>query len=214
MQPGFKIHAKIAIRENKMYFAKNLHSMKKLILLSALTLTCSFAVKAQNSAEEKAWMAFMTPGEQHNTMAAENGIWDEEITFYMAPGAPPTTAKSVCTNEMILGGRYQRSVHKGEMMGMPFEGEGITGYDNGRKIFFSTWIDNMGTGIMYSEGKYDPVKKQLEFKGKSTDPASGAAKAFRQTMKNIDADHQVMEMYMVNKGKEFKSMEIRFTRRK
>jgi hypothetical protein len=188
--------------------------MKKLVLFSALTLICSFAVKAQSSAEEKAWMAFMTPGEQHNAMAAENGVWDEEITFYMTPGAPPTTAKSVCTNEMILGGRYQRSVHKGEMMGMPFEGEGITGYDNGRKIFFSTWVDNMGTGMMYSEGKYDPVKKQLVFKGKSTDPATGMAKEFRQTMKNIDADHQVMEMYMVNKGKEFKSMEIRFTRRK
>lgn len=113
-----------------------------------------------------------------------------------------------------MGGRYQRSVHTGEMMGMPFQGEGITGYDNGRKIFFSTWIDNMGTGMMYSEGKYDPVKKQLELKGKSTDPATGKAIDFRQTMKSIDADHQVMEMYMMNKGKEFKSMEIKLTRRK
>lgn len=188
--------------------------MKKLVLLSALALTCSFAVSAQDAADEKAWMAFMTPGTAHNTLAAGNGTWDEEITLYRTDGAPPTVAKSTCTNEMILGGRYQRSVHKGEMMGMPFEGEGISGYDNGRKIYFSTWVDNMGTGIMYSEGKYDPVKKQLVLKGKSTDPATGKAMDFRQTMKSVDADHQVMEMYMISKGKEFKSMEIRFTRRK
>ncbi len=197
-----------------MYFYKKFTIMKKLILLSAFTLTCSLVASAQDPGNEKAWMAFMTPGEQHKAMAAENGVWDEEITFYMAADAPPTVTKATCTNEMILGGRYQRSVHTGNMMGMPFQGEGITGYDNGRKIFFSTWIDNMGTGMMYSEGKYDPAKKQLELKGKSTDPATGKPMDFRQTMKNTDADHQVMEMFMVHDGKEFKSMEIKFTRKK
>jgi hypothetical protein len=185
--------------------------MKKLLLLSATLI--SFSSFAQ-TAEENAWMDFMTPGEQHTTLAKENGKWNEEITFYMTPDAPPTTYKSVCVNEMILGGRYQKSTHTGEMMGMPFEGNGIIGYDKGRKMWFSTWIDNMGTGIMYSEGNYDKAKNILEFKGTSTDPSTGKAVSFRQTFKAIDSDHQEMEMFMMNNGKEFKSMVIKFTRAK
>lgn len=185
--------------------------MKRFLLLSATLI--SFSAFAQ-TAEEKAWMAFMTPGEQHAMMAKEDGKWDEDITFYMAPGAPPTSAKSSCTNEMILGGRYQRSVHTGEMMGMPFEGISTMGYDNGRKIFFSTWIDNMGTGIMYCEGKYNEAKKILELKGTTTDPATGKPMAIRETMRWIDANTQEMEMFNTVNGKEYKSMVIKFTRAK
>ena len=35
---------------------------------------------------------------------------------------------------------------------MTFKGTGIEGYDNGKKKFVGTWMDNMGTGIMMSEG--------------------------------------------------------------
>jgi len=113
---------------------------------------------------------------------------------------------------MILGGRYQRSVHTGDMMGMPFEGISTTGYDNGRKVFFSTWIDNMGTGIMYMEGKYDAAKKMLELKGTTTDPVTGKAMPVRQTLRWVDANTQEMEMFNTANGKEYKSMVIKLTR--
>jgi hypothetical protein len=184
--------------------------MKKLLLLSATALLClsSYA----QSAEEKAWMEFMTPGEQHLMLSKDNGVWTEEITFWTAPGAPPMTYTATCTNEMILGGRYQRSVHKGEMMGMPFEGINIMGYDKARKMFFSSWVDNMGTGIMNSEGTYDAAQKMLVLKGQTTDPSTGKQMSFRQTMKWIDTNTQEMEMFMVTDGKEFKSMAIKFKR--
>lgn len=185
--------------------------MKKLLLLSATLI--SFSSFAQ-TAEEKAWMAFMTPGEPHAMMAKENGKWNEEITFYMAPGAPPTTTKATCTNEMILGGRYQRGVHSGDMMGMPFEGISTSGYDNGRKIYFSTWIDNMGTGIMYMEGKYNEAKKMLELKGTNTDPVTGKSMPVRETMRWVDENTMEMEMFNTADGKEFKSMVIKLTRAK
>lgn len=187
--------------------------MKKILLLSATLISFALCTYAQ-TAEEKAWMAYMTPGEQHNMLAGDNGIWTEEISFYMAPGAAPTTSTAKCVNEMILGGRYQKSTHTGDMMGMPFEGIGITGYDNGRKIWFSTWVDNMGTGIMYSEGTYDVAKKLVELKGTTTDPSTGKAMAFRQTIRQIDKDTQEMEMFTVTNGKEFKSMVITSKRNK
>lgn len=183
--------------------------MKKLLLLSATLISLN---TFGQSAEEKAWMAFMTPGDQHAMIAKDNGEWNESITFYAAPGAPPTEMKATCTNKMILGGRYQQSVHRGDMMGMPFEGIGTFGYDNARKVFFSTWIDNMGTGIMYSEGQYDATTKTIVLKGKTTDPASGKQQDFRETMKMLDDGTQEMEMFMITDGKEFKSMVIKLKR--
>lgn len=53
------------------------------------------------------------------------------------------------------------------MMGMPFEGHGTLAYDNHRKMFVSTWIDNMGSGIMVLEGTYDDASKTLTLMGKN-----------------------------------------------
>lgn len=186
--------------------------MKKTLLFlgAAFCLASSYA----QTAEEKAYMAFMTPGTEHQMLAKDNGTWNEDITLYMDPKAPPIKSQSTCVNEMILGGRYQKSVHTGNMMGMPFEGQSTVGYDNGRKIWFSTWIDNMGTGIMYAEGTYDNSKKMLTMKGKMTDPTSGKNTDFKETLTFIDDDHQKMEMFTVTGGKDVKTMEILFTRAK
>lgn len=60
---------------------------------------------------------------------------------------------------MILGGRYQQSMHTGSFNGMPFEGISLVGYDNTKKVFMSSWADNMGTGSMYMEGTWDQTPK-------------------------------------------------------
>src|SRR6185503_11294037 len=97
----------------------------------------------------------------HEMMTKANGEWKEELTMWMKPGAPPEKSTAMCFNSMIMGGRYQESRHKGSFNGMPFEGTSILAYDNAKKMFQSTWIDNMGSGIMYTEGKYDPETKTI-----------------------------------------------------
>ena len=47
------------------------------------------------------------------------------------------------------------------MMDMSFTGMAIEGYDNVKKKFVSSWIDNMGTMILNSEGTYDPAAQDL-----------------------------------------------------
>lgn len=160
----------------------------------------------------KAWMAYMTPGPMHEMMAKCNGDWKEEVTYWMVPGGEPTKSTSSCTNSMIMGNRYQETKHTSSMNGMPFEGYGILAYDNGKKIFVSTWIDNMGTGIMYLEGKWDEKNKTIHFSGKTVDPMTGKDMHVREEFKLIDDNNQFMEMYMTQNGKEFKSMEIKFSR--
>ncbi len=164
----------------------------------------------------KNWMAYMTPGDMHAMIAKSNGTWDGETTMWMAPDAPPTISKSVAVNKMVLGGRYQVSEHKGEFSGMPFEGMATLAFDNTKKVFISTWIDNMGSGIMKLEGPWDAASKSITLTGKVVDCMMGGETNMREVFKMVDDDHQVLEMYSATpdgKG-EFKTMEIKYTRKK
>lgn len=190
--------------------------MRRLLLLSASVLInfllLNSSAQAQ-SGEEKAWMDYMTPGAIHQMIAKSDGEWSFDLTMWMKPDAPPTNSTGTTVNKMILGGRYQESVHKSTMMGMPFEGHGLLAYDNAKKIFQSSWVDNMGTGIMNMEGPWDEATKSITFTGKTVDPMTGKDMGVKEIFKIVDDNHHVMEMYMVNDGKEFKTMEIKFTRK-
>jgi hypothetical protein len=114
----------------------------------------------------KNWMNYMTPGKEHEMLASSNGTWVSDVTIWMEPDKPPMKSTSTATNKMVLGNRYQQSIHKGDMMGMPFEGISTVGYDNHKKVFIMSWIDNMGTGVMNGEGPWDEATKSITFKGK------------------------------------------------
>jgi hypothetical protein len=163
----------------------------------------------------KNWQAYMTPGDVHKMMAKWNGAWNGEITLWMQPGAPEQKSKGTAVNKMIMNGLYQESTHTGNMMGMPFTGKSTVAYDIHRKEFQSTWIDNMGSGIMVLKGPWDEATKTITLKGKMTDPGSTGEVDIKETFKIIDDNTQEMEMFMMMPdGKEFKTMNIKFTRKK
>lgn len=186
--------------------------VRKTFIAAVLLFCCNSLYAQMTEAESKAFMDFMTPGKVHDMLAKANGEWNESILFWMSPGTEPMQMNATCKNEMIMGGRYQLSTTTGNMMDMPFEGHGVTGYDNIRKVFVTTWIDNMGTGIMYLEGKWDDATRTIEFIGKSTDPMAGKAMDVRQVLTLMDDKNHKLEMFMMHNGKEFKSMEITFSR--
>jgi hypothetical protein len=179
-----------------------------LLLISNLTAT------AQSPEEMKAWEAYMKPGDVHKMLAKSDGKWKEDITTWMAPGQPPAKSTGSCVNKMIMGGRYQQSNHTGKMMGMPFEGQSTLGWDNAKKMLVSTWIDNMGTGIMHMEGTWDDATKSATFKGKCTDPVTGKEMDVKEIFTIVNDNSQKMEMFMMHEGQEMKTMEIVFTRAK
>lgn len=182
------------------------------IFTIALLATQKYS-SAQSADDMKAWTDYMTPGTVHEMLAKSNGEWSEEITFWMDPGSQPSKASGSVTNKMILGGRYQQSTYTGDMMGMPFEGISILAYDNGRKIFQSSWIDNFGTGITNSEGVWDEATKTVNFTGTSYDPTTREVKKIRQTFKIIDDKNHLLEMFTNSNGSEYKTMEIKLTRK-
>ncbi|MCP9750115.1 DUF1579 domain-containing protein [Ferruginibacter sp. HRS2-29] len=163
----------------------------------------------------KNWMAYSTPGDMHKMMASWNGEWTGEVSMWMDPAAPPEKATIKTQNKMLLGGRYQTSSHAGTMMGMPFEGISTMAYDNAKKQFISTWIDNMGTGLVTMTGTWNESTKTIELKGSMVDPEAGDGSELnsRETMQVIDDQTQLLTMYCDKKGKEVKTMEIRFTRK-
>lgn len=175
---------------------------------------CNSAVLSQEmDAQQKAWMEYMTPGKYHEMMAKSVGEWKTVTKWWMDPSAEPMVSEGTAVNEMIMGGRYLKSTHSGIMMGQPFEGIMIEGYDNTKKEFVSTWIDNMGTGIMFSAGKYNEPSQSITFEGSMVDPMTGSDVKYKQTVKIIDQNKHMMEMYDVSKGTEIKMMEIEFTRK-
>ena len=180
-------------------------------------LICCYTIKAQSKADQdaamKAWQAYSTPGDIHKMIAKADGEWKSEMTYWMAPGTQPMKSSGTCVNRMILGGRYQETKQSGSIMDMPFEGVGIMGYDNARKVFMLSWVDNMGTGIMNMEGTWDEATQSLTLTGKQPDPVSGKDMSMRQVIKWIDDNNEVMEMYSTMDGKEFKNLEIKYTRK-
>ena len=162
----------------------------------------------------KNWQEYMTPGEPHKLLASWDGTWTGDITMWMAPGAPPQVSKATAVNSMMYGGRYQMSKHTSSMMGMPFEGQSIIAYDNIKKKFVSTWVDNMGTGIIMLEGPWDEASKTLTLSGKSLDPMTQKEMTMKETMKMVDQNTQFIEMFGPGPdGKDFKMMEIKMTRK-
>lgn len=183
--------------------------------VAAATTTVAAEPAPDSATMQKNWMAYMTPGNEHKMMASWDGKWDGEVTMWMSDNAAPMVSNMTCENKMILGGRYQQSVNKGNFEGMPFEGMSTVGFDNAKKTWFSTWIDNMGTGMMSMEGSWDEATKTLTLKGKEMDPSTFKEKDCRETFTIVDDNHQLMQMYeMQPDGKERKSMQIHYTRKK
>jgi len=185
----------------------------KRLLFFCFTILAATPIFAQDQEAQKAWMDYMTPGKIHQMLAHSNGTWTYENTFWMAPGAPPSKSTGTTENKMILGGRYQESIHKGNIEGMEFEGHGLLAYDNGKKIFQNAWVDNMGTGIMLLEGTWDDATHSLTLTGKGYDPMQGKDIEMKEVITIQDDDHHMMEMYYTKDGKEIKSMEIHLTRK-
>lgn len=175
--------------------------------LKKTSTTLDSATKAANM------MTFGTPGAMHKMMASWDGNWTATIKFWVKPELPPDSIITSSVNKMINNGLIQYSTHNGNWAGMPFNGVSQTGYDNHREVFWSTWFDNFGSGLVYLEGTWNDATKTISMKGKTTDPETKEQLDMRETLKVVDEKTQFMEQYITHDGKEMKSMEITFRRK-
>ena len=126
-------------------------------------------------------------------------------------GAAPLGVASVTLEHAC--GRVLAEDFKGSMMGMPFVGHGMMGYDNVTARYWSTWNDNMSTGLMVSEGACD-AQNACTFKGTWNDPVKKGPVTSRMTTRWTSPSTQVFEMHgPAPDGTEFKMMEITYTKK-
>ncbi|MEL1255556.1 DUF1579 domain-containing protein [Flavobacterium sp. DGU38] len=166
-----------------------------------------------SAAQMKAWAAYATPGDAHKLMAEEVGTWNCDMTFWSQPNGKAEKAASTANIQMVLGGRYQETSYQGNIMGQPFEGKSTLAYNNASEEYTTTFIDNMGTGMVVAMGKYDEKTKSIELKGEMVNPVNGKKTPYREVYNIIDSNTRKIEMYDVKNGSEYKSMEIVMTRK-
>jgi len=165
----------------------------------------------------KKWQEFATPNENHKKLDFKVGKWTTAVKMWEAPEQTPEESTGTGEFKWIMDGRYLSDEERGSFMGQPFMGHGLGGYDNLKKKFIGVWIDNMGTGIMTGEGTYDAATKTFKFTSEMPDLEQGKYVKSRSEEKIVDNDHWTMTMYAPMKGnpsKDFKMMEINYTRAK
>ncbi|HET6202340.1 MAG TPA: DUF1579 domain-containing protein [Planctomycetota bacterium] len=199
--------------------------MRRILLLSGAL--CALFPLAASSPQEKgkavpasmddmmaAWKKAGAVNENHRLLEPLAGEWTETTKMYMDPSAPPMESTGTYSGRMIFGGRFLAMEHRGKMMEEPMEGRMTLGYDNLKKRYVSTWIDSMSTGIYVSEGTYDAGTKTLTLTGEMDDPMTGGKTKYRGVWRVGEKDRTYFEWYDTREGKETKSWETVYTRKK
>ena len=161
--------------------------------------------------------------ENHKLLASLAGTWSYTVKMWMNPdpNAKPQESKGTSVTKSTMEGRFfvtevtgkmEMPGPDGKMKDFTFKGMGTDGYDNVKKKFVGSWVDNMGTGIMMSEGDYDPATKTFTYTSEY-EATPGMKQKIREVLKMTDKDHHVFEWYEDRGGQEAKTMEISYTRK-
>ncbi len=172
------------------------------------------SVKTSTQDMMKVYKELGTPGAQHIFLSRMAGSWKASARTWMDPDKPPQEHKGTSEQKMIFDGRYLYDEESMDMMGAPYKGMGITGYDNNTKKYVSFWLDSMSTHILYFEGTAGADGKSITMESYFDDPVRGPMKN-RSVTKIIDSNTYTFEMYSEEKNKkEYKMMEITYSRQK
>ena len=200
-----------------------IRSLKTLALASALAFALPALAQQQEAAPEmtpeqqammEAYQKAATPGPAHAALAKSAGSYTLSVRSWQAPGTDPSVEGGTATRRMLLGGRVLLEEVSSSMMGQAFVGQGLHGYDNVTGKHWSTWNDSMMTGLMVTEGSCD-AQDVCSYTGSWNDPVTKGKITARMTSRWTDPDTEVFEMHGPGPdGKEFKMMEITYTRKR
>ncbi|MHC5005576.1 MAG: DUF1579 domain-containing protein [Planctomycetota bacterium] len=192
-----------------------------LVLLAALAGGCVISQDARQDAwqlpaadaEPPAPQPFATPttpGPEHRVLDALVGRWAQSARIWTVPGEEPAETTGTVEYRWILDGRFLEGVFTGEVMGQPFEGRDITGYDRMRGEYFNVWVDNMSTEMMLSRGRYESATRSIIMTGTADDPMTGRRdQPFRSVLRVLADDETVFRVYSPGPGgEETKTLEV------
>ncbi len=154
------------------------------------------------------------PSKEMERFNAEVGTWDCEVRMFGEdPSKKPEISKGSETVWM-LGGMWQVSHFKGEMMGMQFEGSGQTGFNPETKKYTGTWVDSTSPYAMATEGTWDEKTQTFTQQGTGKDATGNEVKMKMTSVYNKDGSRLFTMSGAMPDGKEMKMMEIHYTKSK
>ncbi|MBC8094844.1 MAG: DUF1579 domain-containing protein [Akkermansiaceae bacterium] len=169
---------------------------------------------AENKEMEKKMEAASTPGPAHKALDAFVGDWKAEVKCWMEPGGEPDVSQGTAKTSWTLNGHFLEEEFHGEMMGKPFTGLKLMGYDNTKQTFSNVWVSDMQTSMFTSEGKGANSNKVITLEGKVTCPMTGQKDIPMKTvLRVLSPDKYLFEMFDGSKGENAKTMEITYTRK-
>ena len=127
----------------------------------------------------EAYAKLGTPGDPHKQLASHAGLWITKTKSWMDPDKPPMESTGACRIPCFSRVAFCNKKCTGDMMGQPFTGIGVHGYDNATKKYVTTWIDSMGTGIFSwraraaQTAKRSPEREPSGSHGRRHEPSCG-----------------------------------------
>ena len=182
------------------------------VVFVALAVACFAPAQAQDDAEMQAMMAAAAPGPHHSALAAKAGSYKTTSKMWMEPGQAPMETAGTAELTVLMDGRFVEEVDKAEMMGMPWEGRGIFGYDNITGKHTGTWFDSFGTMMMSFEGTCTEHCKTVSLSGTYIDPITRTEKVMKSVSTDVGDGKSVSTIFDVVDGKDVKMVEITYER--
>lgn len=179
----------------------------KLNFAAALGLSLAASVaSAQAPAPPK-------PGPEHEVLKTDVGTWDATVESFMSGGPAPMISKGTETNALV-GGLWLVTDFKADLMGMPFVGHGVTGYDAHKKKYVGTWVDTMSSGLGLTEATWDAATKTMTGTMEAPDPA-GQVQKMKSVVTYKDPDTRIFTMSGAGPdGKDVTFLKITYLRKK
>ncbi|MHC4990168.1 MAG: DUF1579 domain-containing protein [Planctomycetota bacterium] len=169
------------------------------------------------------YMKSLQPGKPHRMLDSSIGKWDTVTKMWWGgPGAPPVETNGTAEREWVLDGRFVLDKHESEMMmpdasgnmkPIPWEGMGLTGFDNNRNVYIGTWADSISTHLLTMKGTASPDGRTFTMYGEMDEPMLGMyGRIVKYVTRVISDDKQVFEIYDLAAGDDYKVVEVTYTR--
>jgi hypothetical protein len=162
------------------------------------------------------WMELGQPTIYHERLEFFVGDWDVVTKLWMGgPGSPAQESTGTATYSWLMEGRWLATDFQGNMMGMPFDGFQLTGYDNYRREYVGIWVDSMSTSLSVSSGRLDQEGTVITMYGEMDDPSLGhLGKMAKYVTRIVDENTFVFEIHdLAIGGDATKVVEMTYTRR-
>jgi Protein of unknown function (DUF1579) len=195
-------------------------------LFASITLLITITLSAQNKTDSSV-LDYSRPGKYHRILADLAGEWtfkgrhlsgnpDHDSSKVTLEFNGSLVRKSFANGRFFIveltGGKLQIPIQDGKMKEENAQSIETEGYDNVKKKFVLTFINNhIGSGIVFSEGGYDSTTRTIIYESEVELMPERKMKVRKHFIIH-DNDHYTLKYYRERDGKDFYGTITNYTR--